>query len=350
MSASVSSTLTSDVKYYCDSTASADISSALAVFDFYCSAVNGLVEAAGVTESGKIFLSTRIISSANTFPETQTRPTGATNGYYSSAGASATRGGSSPKSSSTSGSSASTSGGSGSGGNSGGGSNDSTDDGSKSNTAVIAGAVVGVVGGIALIGTGIWFVIRHRRNNRNNIAQSVQQTQPTDPSYPGKPELGGTVLAVPPPSHSPSPSMMKQHGHPSPVPSPRPDTISPISGANSPYSPPPPHGAELHGQHPPPFPFPNTSELQGQNAYPPQPTYAGSHPSSPGHVQQYPGAQEAYGQQIYEAPGQQQRPIYQADSRPIHPPRAELQGMGWQSGPVQQEYHEMDGAGYGQAR
>ena len=142
---------------------------------------------------------------------------------------------------------------------------------------------------------------------------------------------------------------MKQYGHPSPVPSPRPDTISPISGGNSPYSPPPPHGAELHGQHPPPFPPANTSELQGQNAYQMQPTYAGSHPPSPGHVQQYPGVQEAYSQPIYEVPGQQQRPIYQADSRPVHPPRAELQGMGWQSGPVN-EYHEMDGAGYGQAR
>ena len=56
ISGSISSSITASVKWSCDSTATADISSALAVFDFYCSAAKGLVEAAGVTESGKILL------------------------------------------------------------------------------------------------------------------------------------------------------------------------------------------------------------------------------------------------------------------------------------------------------
>ncbi|KUI69297.1 hypothetical protein VM1G_05000 [Cytospora mali] len=48
---SVSSTISSQVKFYCESTASSDISSALAVFDYYCSAANGDVVATGITNS-----------------------------------------------------------------------------------------------------------------------------------------------------------------------------------------------------------------------------------------------------------------------------------------------------------
>jgi hypothetical protein len=47
-----SSGITSSVKYNCGSTASADITSALAVLDYYCSAGKGLVTPAGVTASG----------------------------------------------------------------------------------------------------------------------------------------------------------------------------------------------------------------------------------------------------------------------------------------------------------
>lgn len=48
----VSAVITSGVRDSCDKTASADISSALSVWDIYCSAAKGLVTPSGVTESG----------------------------------------------------------------------------------------------------------------------------------------------------------------------------------------------------------------------------------------------------------------------------------------------------------
>lgn len=49
----MSNAITSDVKYSCDSTATEDISSALKVYELYCSAAKGLATPAGITESGK---------------------------------------------------------------------------------------------------------------------------------------------------------------------------------------------------------------------------------------------------------------------------------------------------------
>ena len=51
MSTSITSSLTSGVKYYCDKTALEDISSVLGLFDYYCSAARSEVVAAGITES-----------------------------------------------------------------------------------------------------------------------------------------------------------------------------------------------------------------------------------------------------------------------------------------------------------
>jgi hypothetical protein len=51
-SQSISSYLVSQIKYACGSTASSDVTSGLAVFDYYCSAGKGLVTPAGVTNSG----------------------------------------------------------------------------------------------------------------------------------------------------------------------------------------------------------------------------------------------------------------------------------------------------------
>jgi len=51
-SQSVSSRLASSVSYSCSSTASADVSSALGVLDYYCSAGKGLVTPKGITASG----------------------------------------------------------------------------------------------------------------------------------------------------------------------------------------------------------------------------------------------------------------------------------------------------------
>lgn len=54
-SAGLTASLVSEVKSSCGSTASADISSVLGVFDFYCSAGKGLVTPQGVTASGMFF-------------------------------------------------------------------------------------------------------------------------------------------------------------------------------------------------------------------------------------------------------------------------------------------------------
>ena len=52
MSRFVTNQITSDVKYSCGKTASEDISSAMEVFDYYCSAAQALVTPEGVIESG----------------------------------------------------------------------------------------------------------------------------------------------------------------------------------------------------------------------------------------------------------------------------------------------------------
>ena len=53
MSKVITSIITSDVKIYCDDLASEDVTSALSVYEIYCSAAKGLVTPAGVTESSK---------------------------------------------------------------------------------------------------------------------------------------------------------------------------------------------------------------------------------------------------------------------------------------------------------
>lgn len=52
-SADMSRILVSSVKYYCGSDANADVTSAIAVFDYYCSAGKGLVTPEGVKAAGK---------------------------------------------------------------------------------------------------------------------------------------------------------------------------------------------------------------------------------------------------------------------------------------------------------
>jgi hypothetical protein len=52
----ISSAIAKSVDYYCGSTASEDVTSAVGVFGYYCSAGNGLVTPTGVTASGKNLL------------------------------------------------------------------------------------------------------------------------------------------------------------------------------------------------------------------------------------------------------------------------------------------------------
>ncbi len=228
-----------------------------------------------------------------------------------------------------------------------------------SNIGIIAGAAIAVVAGLAIIGGIVYFVMRNARKQRN--AQQLP-SQPFNSQAPddfnGKAELAGNPIsaaAIPPPS--PSPSMMKYGG------STRVNTVSPISTHASAY---PPPTQELGGQDKIPpvpqfnsaFPPPSRPELQGR-------VYGGNATLPPNHVElqgqnmynnvpqnrpemytyNQASQQGTYGQQPHGFATQQQ--VYQADSRPVQPQRAELQGMGYHSGPVQ-EYAELDG-GYGRS-
>lgn len=175
----------------------------------------------------------------------------------------------------------------------GGGSN-----GGSNNTGAIVGGVVGGVGGLALIAAVVFFFWRRSRKAKIQVATNVESDVGA-----GKPELDSTAAAAAlasPPSSSPSPSALK--GQP---PS-RADNVSPVSAHN-------------------------TSELHGQNSFDARAAATSNHPlySSAGH-----NAQEAFSQQVYEAPVQH--------PTQVHEMHAQSNTTNWQSGPVLQ-YHEMDG-------
>lgn len=208
----------------------------------------------------------------------------------------------------------------------GGGSN-----GGSNNTGAIVGGVVGGVGGLALIAAVVFFFWRRSRKAKIQVVTNVESDVGA-----GKPELDSTAAAAAlasPPSSSPSPSALK--GQP---PS-RADNVSPVSAHNT---------SELHGQ----SPAPQMSELHarqgggstaaaaaaaarpelpGQNSFDARAAATSNHPlySSAGH-----NAQEAFSQQVYEAPVQH--------PTQVHEMHAQSNTTNWQSGPVLQ-YHEMDG-------
>ncbi|KAI0405054.1 hypothetical protein F4802DRAFT_195416 [Xylaria palmicola] len=163
-----------------------------------------------------------------------------------------------------------------------------------SNTTVIAGAVVGSVVGTALIAV-VAFLL-YRRSKKTEAAALA----PPAVEDAGKSELDNTSIS-PGSSASPGADMMKN----------RMENSSPVSAMSSPYVPPP--MPELHSQ------APRMPELLGHDAQSPLTPH------------------EAYSQQLYEAPGQSRPPVVEAHGQPM----SELQGMGWQSGPVPQAY-EMD--------
>ncbi|KAI1145469.1 hypothetical protein F4825DRAFT_467311 [Nemania diffusa] len=257
MTGTISSMITSDARYYCSSRAD-DISSAIDVWDLYCSAAKGLTTPAGITET---------VSQATTSPETRTNGAQQTSSTGSASGNGTDSDGTTTKTTMT-------------------------------NTAVVAGAVVGAVVGTALIAV-VAFLLYRRSKKAQAAAQAAAVPDP------GKPELDSTAVA-PPPTGSPSPSMMKT----------RMENSSPISAMSSAYAAPP--MPELHNQPP------RTPELQGHEAISPR------------------TPNEAYSQQVFEAPGQYRPPVPQVHGQPM----SELQGIGWQSGPVPQAY-EMDGSNSG---
>ncbi|KAL2016312.1 hypothetical protein VTK56DRAFT_3883 [Thermocarpiscus australiensis] len=388
MTAEVLKSITSSVKYRCESTAIEDVNSAVSVYDYYCSAAQAKVTPAGISNSVE-----------------QTYPAGRTG----SGGAKPTGG------NGGGGRNGSGSGNGGSGGT--GGATDDEDSNSKGpGTAVIVGAVVGAVAGLALIAVLVFFLVKHAKK-REALKISDSGRHGDHPSVPlgpygGKQELPADSVAAPAPRPSPSPSTLKAN-----VPS-RVDSVSPVSAANA-LTPPPnkaelqgqgvlyppvPNAAELHGQgattHPPPspsapelygqgVPATNRPELQGQGAmYPPPPPNLselqgqGSHFHSPnpnrpelqGQSAMYappPDRPELAGQYAYpqSSPQMQQQypqpyppqPPYPPQQMhghhtyhpgaPAPPPGAPMYGqqqpstMSWQAGPVP-GLHEVDGGGY----
>ncbi|KAH6604067.1 hypothetical protein Trco_007513 [Trichoderma cornu-damae] len=168
MSGRISSTLTSYVKWNCDNTATADVSSALDVFALYCSAAEKEV----------------VISVTDTATETYIHPTNRASSFSSTSpsetGTSGSGGGGSkPDQNGTDGSSSS-------GGGAGNGGNGSS---SINKTAVIAACVLGGVVFIAAV-SAVAFIVRRRRNKQ----MKGEQLPPTadGPDLRGPPELENT--------------------------------------------------------------------------------------------------------------------------------------------------------------
>ena len=367
MTKDILSSISRGVRDSCDSTATDDISSAVGLYNYYCSAAQSLVVATGVTASVE-----------------QTYPVGVP--------VSGSRSGTGPQATGTSA-----------------GSTDGDKKAGGPSAAVIAGAIVGVVAVLAIIGVVVFFVRKNAQKRKQLQIASDQVPMTGRPStsgpdyYNGKQELPADSIAGPSPA-SPSPSMLKVNNPP------RSDTVSPISshggalsphmnhaelnghhpvppmpygaelpGKGSPY-PPMPQGAELQGQAPAYAPSPNTAELYGQGAtvqHPPRPELQGQGamyppPNGPG-LQQGQGTpyptpyrQELAGHYNYPPSQQVQVPSPQMQSYSPYGPAAAVSpassymqsppphpaGMSWQAGPVSM-VHEMDGGHYnppGQAR
>ncbi|KAK3945530.1 hypothetical protein QBC46DRAFT_93872 [Diplogelasinospora grovesii] len=321
VSTDILSSITSSVKWECASTATDDISSAVAVYNFYCSAAKAQVTAGGVTAS-----------------VAQTSATPKAGSGVGAGGPQATGGG----------------------GSSGTGVGiDSTITSGGPKITVIAGAIVGAIAVIAIAGSAI-ALLRRMQRNRAARAQAIAQHQamtnmnnnnnpPPPPPGPdffnGKQELAADSISAPPPPVSPSPSMLKPMG----APAARADNVSPVSAHHSAFTPPPlPNQAELSGQgaanYYPPMPA-NSAELHAQSPrpnasemYAPQGQGAG-YPSPVS-----PNTQELQGGGMY--PPRQNTQELQGQGSPHMMPqnRSELQGQGGMY-PPRQNTQELQGQG-----
>ncbi|SPO04747.1 uncharacterized protein DNG_07432 [Cephalotrichum gorgonifer] len=334
LSSKATSWISENVKYSCDSTATDDVSSALSVWAFYCSAAAGEVTASGVTES------IDQPSRTNSGPKETGSGAGSDSGDDEAAGIGS----------------------------------------SKPPVGTIAGGVIAGVAVLGIIGVAIWYFRRRKTLQQRNEAGASAAAGAAgggDPGF-GKPELAGSVIAGAGAGAGHSGFVKPELagnavGAPLPPPSPASTKSgwSPLPGnGNFTPSPPPPvpelqgHGygptPELHGvQTGSP-----RQELPGGVAYgvaPPSPnrpelgagpqgyTYAQELQGHPQNPHGYPG-QGAPGQQpSYQQPGYQHQPGYQQPQPPQQgyfppgqqqSPAVELQTMSWQAGPVQ-GYHEM---------
>lgn len=315
----ISSIVRSSVKYGCGGVATDDITSALSVFDFYCSAAKAQVTPAGIT---------------NSVEQTYASRTGGSNEGGGGGGGS----GGGPQE--TGASDGGVNGGSGSSQNDKNGKN--TKSTSGPGVGVIAGVVVGVIAVLAIVVGVVIFVVRKKKQQA--LAQQEIPDHPPPPAngmpdfYNGKQELAGNPITAPMPPPSPSPSTLKVAAIPGRV-----DNVSPISAHASAFTPPPhkaelhgqgapyppmPNGAELHGQTSPYHTMPNSAELQGQTSpYPSMPNSAELY--AQGAMYPPPNRPELQGQGSPHFPPQN-RPELQGQGSPHFPPpnRPELQGQG----------------------
>ena len=339
MSSVVNSYITSLMSWSCSSNQVREAaSSALSIFGMYCSAARDDTTLAGITTSIAQAVPFGLGGSGSaaatgTPTATGTKATGTTKG---STGTSTTTGANS--------------------GSSTGADSTPSDDSSKSNTPVIVGAVVGVIGGLALLALAAYFVWRHARKSQaqKSELQQLDNLAPTNgPGGLGKPELPGTPIAAGglyPPGQSPSPALSNTYSNQAPS---SPSLQQGPGYNNYAYAPPPHAQAELQGQlYSPNGAYPaqqSYSELQAQTTQPVQAElYGGSgvpgpaaEPYSPLHAQHPPSPQ----------------PIYQADSTSIESPNrangtahVSSSSLSFHSGPVPQTFSELDSNSQGHAR
>ncbi|KAH7261499.1 uncharacterized protein BKA55DRAFT_504504 [Fusarium redolens] len=165
MSKIISSSLTERVKDYCDSTHIANVTSAIDVFRYYCSAAESLVVA---TVSQSIFQSYPTASSGAGSGTTVPGMTG-------SVGATATSSSNTAKESDP-------------------GHEDKDDSESKTSIAPIAGGVAGVVI-LAALGAGLFLCIRRKRQ-RQAKGEELSNNADGPPEYSGHPELMGNSAYI----------------------------------------------------------------------------------------------------------------------------------------------------------
>ncbi|KAF7549477.1 hypothetical protein G7Z17_g6364 [Cylindrodendrum hubeiense] len=305
MSNYLSSVLTSEVKWSCDNTATADVTSAVAVWDYYCSAAESKVVAT-VAESVAATYQTASVGAGST-AVSQTASAGATESLAD--------GSSGNKSSSGDSNSDS----------------DAKDDSTPISIVPIAGGIAAAVA-VAAIGVGAFFFWRRKRRQQMKGEQIPSGGGDQHQEYNGKPELmGDTHLA---------PGMGDNKTHYGP---------SELSGHGTPQ--PQSYGGMKPGVAELPPNYVSTPELESQSQpikgfYPP-PNAQYGHPSPQSgyapspvtpHELQSPGGfafqsspQTPHGQPVYEFPA---HPV-PAAQRPNG-----QQNTGWTSGPV--ESYELD--------
>ncbi|KFY68647.1 hypothetical protein V496_00913 [Pseudogymnoascus sp. VKM F-4515 (FW-2607)] len=249
----VSKILTDSVKYECSETATDDISSAMAVYNAYCSAARGLTTPTGITASAPTSNYGTVPAPATGGDIAPPTPT-PTNGQPASPGSSDSADGSSGTDTNP----------------------DGTPKQKKSNTAAIAGGVVGGLGAL-LIGAGALFFFLRRRKQRPVsgplLANASDDKPPGTAGTAGPTELAGKEEWKGAGTELVGSSPGQQH--------------SELAGSGSPHGP----GAEMYAS-----PAPTHSELHG-----------GVSPGGQG----YPNSQSPgspYGSTIHEAGAGKARP------------------------------------------